>query len=147
VTADTIAANAVDRSVASQVLGLAGAPSRGQRSAAIAKASRAASSGEVEVAEEADQCSEDVSPLIAEGLLEDRCRSTTGRTSTAPPMRAAGIARPARSQRRGRRPRTATDERAVGRQRLVILHPHGGCRLGGLQLDAGADAGVSLIAL
>jgi len=47
--------------------------------------------GEVEIAEEADQCSEDMSPLVAEGLLEDRYRSTTGRTSIAPPMRAAGI--------------------------------------------------------
>jgi hypothetical protein len=28
--------------------------------------------GEVEVAEEADQCSEDAAPLVAEGLLEDR---------------------------------------------------------------------------
>ena len=47
--------------------------------------------GEVEVAEEADQGSEDVSPLVAEGLLEDRYHSTIGRTSTAPPRRAAGI--------------------------------------------------------
>jgi hypothetical protein len=47
--------------------------------------------GEVEVAEEADQCREDASPLVAEGLLEDRYRSTTGRTSMAPPMRAAGM--------------------------------------------------------
>ena len=47
--------------------------------------------GQVEVAEEADQCSEDASPLIAEGLLEDRYRSTSGRTSIAPPMLAAGI--------------------------------------------------------
>jgi len=31
------------------------------------------------------------SKLIAEDLLEDRYHSTTGRTSTAPPMRAAGI--------------------------------------------------------
>ena len=47
--------------------------------------------GEVEVAEEADRRSEDASPLVAEDLLEDRYRSTTGRTSTAPPKRAAGI--------------------------------------------------------
>ena len=45
--------------------------------------------GEVEVAEEADQGSEDAAPLLAEGPLDQR--STTGRTSTAPPMRAAGI--------------------------------------------------------
>ena len=47
--------------------------------------------GEVEVAEEADQRGEDPAPLLAEGLLEDRYRSTSGRTSIAPPMRAAGI--------------------------------------------------------
>ena len=47
--------------------------------------------GEVEVSEVADQCSEDTSPLIAEGLLQDRYHSTIGRTSTAPPRRAAGI--------------------------------------------------------
>ena len=47
--------------------------------------------GEVEVAEEADQGSEDASPLVAEGLLEDRYHSTIGRTSTAPPRRAAGM--------------------------------------------------------
>ena len=47
--------------------------------------------GEVEVAEEADQGSEDASPLVAEDLLEDRYHSTIGRTSTAPPRRAAGI--------------------------------------------------------
>ena len=47
--------------------------------------------GEVEVAEEADQGGEDASPLVAEDLLEDRYHSTIGRTSTAPPRRAAGI--------------------------------------------------------
>src|SRR6266498_5422327 len=34
------------------------------------------------------------------------------------------------------------DERPVGGQRLAVLHPHRGGRLGGLQLDAGGgDAG------
>src|SRR5438034_4218112 len=47
--------------------------------------------GEVEVAEEADQARKDAAPLVAEDLLEDRYRSTIGRTSTAPPMRAAGM--------------------------------------------------------
>ena len=42
--------------------------------------------GEVEVAEEADQRSEDAAPLVAEDLVEDRYHSTIGRTSTAPPM-------------------------------------------------------------
>jgi hypothetical protein len=47
--------------------------------------------GEVEVAEEADQPGQDTPPVVAEGLLENGYRSTIGRTSTAPPMRAAGI--------------------------------------------------------
>ena len=47
--------------------------------------------GEVEVAEEADQGGEDAPPLVAEDLLEDRYHSTIGRTSIAPPSRAAGI--------------------------------------------------------
>jgi hypothetical protein len=45
--------------------------------------------GEVEVAEEADQGGEDTPPLLAEDPL-DQC-STTGRTSIAPPIRAAGM--------------------------------------------------------
>ena len=47
--------------------------------------------GEIEVAEEADERSEDASPLLAEGLLQDRYHSMIGRTSIAPPMLAAGI--------------------------------------------------------
>ena len=47
--------------------------------------------GEVEVAEEADQGREDAPPLVAEDLARVAQRSTTGRTSIAPPMRAAGI--------------------------------------------------------
>src|SRR5919198_3162476 len=47
--------------------------------------------GEVEVAEEADQVGEDAAPLVAENLLEQRYLSTSGRTSIAPPIRAAGI--------------------------------------------------------
>src|SRR2546423_2920580 len=47
--------------------------------------------GEVEVSEEADQGREHATPLVMEDLLEDRYRSTTGRTSMAPPMRAAGM--------------------------------------------------------
>ena len=46
--------------------------------------------GEVEVAEDADEAREDPAPLVAEDLLERRQYSTTGRTSTAPPMLAAG---------------------------------------------------------
>ena len=47
--------------------------------------------GEVEVAEEADQRRQNTSPLVAEDLLERCYHSTTGRTSIAPPSRAAGI--------------------------------------------------------
>jgi hypothetical protein len=47
--------------------------------------------GELEVAEEADQGREHAPPLVAEGLLEDGYHSMTGRTSIAPPSRAAGM--------------------------------------------------------
>ena len=47
--------------------------------------------GEVEVAEEADEGGEDAPPLVAEGLFEARRHPAIGRTSTAPPMPAAGI--------------------------------------------------------
>ena len=47
--------------------------------------------GEIEVAEEADQGGEDASPLVAEDPLEDLYPSFSGRISTAPPSRAAGI--------------------------------------------------------
>jgi len=46
--------------------------------------------GEVEVAEEADQDGEDAGSLLAVEALELAQRSTTGRTSTEPPIRAAG---------------------------------------------------------
>ena len=54
--------------------------------------------GEIHVAEEADQGREHVAPALAEDLLERRFvyHSTIGRTSTAPPSRAAGT-RDARS--------------------------------------------------
>jgi hypothetical protein len=47
--------------------------------------------GEIEVAEEADQVGEDAAPLLSKDLLEQRYLSTSGRTSIAPPIRAAGI--------------------------------------------------------
>ncbi len=47
--------------------------------------------GEIDVAEEADQGRDDLAPLVAEDLLDQRARSTIGRISTEPPMRAAGI--------------------------------------------------------
>ena len=45
--------------------------------------------GEVEIAEDADQGREDAVALVAEDALDHR--STSGRTSTEPPIRAAGI--------------------------------------------------------
>ena len=45
--------------------------------------------GEVEVAEEADQRGQDPAPLVPEDALDQR--STTGRTSMAPPIRAVGM--------------------------------------------------------
>src|SRR5580704_2010783 len=45
--------------------------------------------GEIEVAEEANQAGEDTAPLVPEDALDQR--STRGRTSIAPPSRAAGI--------------------------------------------------------
>ncbi len=47
--------------------------------------------GELEVAEEADQAGEDTSPLVSKDLFETCYHSTIGRTSIAPPMRAAGM--------------------------------------------------------
>jgi hypothetical protein len=47
--------------------------------------------GELEVAEEADQARQYVAPLVPEGLLEDRYDPFSGRTSTPPPSRAAGM--------------------------------------------------------
>ena len=47
--------------------------------------------GEVEVAEEADQGRQHAAPLGAEGLLDQGAASTSGRTSTQPPRRAAGM--------------------------------------------------------
>src|SRR5664280_3077778 len=47
--------------------------------------------GEVEVAEEADEGGDDASPLLPEDLVERRYHSMIGRTSIAPPRRAAGI--------------------------------------------------------
>ena len=47
--------------------------------------------GEIEVAEVADQAGDDAAPLVPKDLLEQRYLSTSGRTSIAPPIRAAGI--------------------------------------------------------
>ena len=47
--------------------------------------------GEIEVAEEADEGRQDSAPLFAEDLLDQRQAPTTGRTSTDPPRRMAGM--------------------------------------------------------
>ena len=47
--------------------------------------------GEIDVAEKADQAGEDAAPLVPKDLLEQRYLSTNGRTSMAPPIRAAGM--------------------------------------------------------
>ncbi len=52
--------------------------------------------GKIEIAEEADQRREHAAPLLAEDAVQQGYCSTTGRTSIAPPSRAAGI-RPASS--------------------------------------------------
>ena len=96
--------------------------------------------GEVEVAEEADQRSEDTAPLVPEDLLEDGYHSTSGRTSTAPPMLAAGILRRQLDRRVevvGLEEAVAADglldldERAVGGQGLAVLRPARSCAVSG----------------
>jgi hypothetical protein len=47
--------------------------------------------GQLEAAQEADQGGEDAAPFVSEDPVEVRRHSVTGRTSMAPPMRAAGI--------------------------------------------------------
>ena len=88
-----IAADAIDRPVASdgdQPAGrarrrpLAGPTRRGAREGLLRGLL-----GEVEVAEEADQCREDAIPVVSKDLFDQR--STSGRTSMAPPSRAAGM--------------------------------------------------------
>jgi hypothetical protein len=90
-----VAADAVDRAVA----GRRHQPGAGVGGRAVARPALGGDRegllrgllGEVEVAEEADQRGEDAPPLVAEGPVEGRYHSATGRTSMAPPMRAAGI--------------------------------------------------------
>ncbi len=76
----------------SHVPGFVGTPSRGHRSTRRRRPRLCGFLGEIDVAEEADQGREHVAPTLAEDLLERRLvyHSTIGRTSTAPPSRAAG---------------------------------------------------------
>ena len=108
--------------------------------------------GEVEVAEEADQGGDHAAPLVAERLLEDGYHSMIGRTSMAPPSRAAGIL--AANSMRGVQVVGLVDQVAVegflgldegpvGRDRLAVLHSDGGRRLGRLEALAGRDARAS----
>ena len=93
---------------------------------------------------------------VAEDLLEVGYHSTMGRTSIAPPM-------PRRRDPRGQLDRgvevvgledeVAADrllrlgERAVGDQRLAVLHAHGRRRLGRRSSTPGVTPGVWLIAM
>ena len=108
--------------------------------------------GEVEVAEEADQGGDHAAPLVAEGLLDQGAGSTSGRTSTQPPRRAAGM-RAAKSRARVEvvgleQVEAAEDllgvrERAVGDQRSLVVHANGRRGLDALQLRAADDARVT----
>ena len=95
--------------------------------------------GEVEVAEEADQGSEDAAPLLAEDLLEDglplhdrahldraahpRRRDPGGQLDRG--VEVVGLEEQVAADRL-----LDLDERAVGRQRPAVLHPDGRRRLG-----------------
>ena len=106
--------------------------------------------GEVEVAEEADQRGEDAAPLVAEGLVEDRYHSTTGRTSIAPPMLAAGILRghlDGGVEVVGLEEEVAADRLLVSAngpsvvERPAVLHAHGGGGVGRLHRRPGVTPG------
>ena len=129
--------------------GWSGVPSRGQRSAAIANASWAASSARSKSPRKPIRLGEDAAPLVAEDLLEDRYHSSSGRTSIAPPSRAAGNARGELDRGVevvGLEEEVAAqrlldgDERAVGGQRLAVLDADGRGRLGRLHPGSGGHA-------
>jgi len=107
--------------------------------------------GEIEIAEEADQGGDDASPLVAENLLEQCYISTSGRTSTAPPMRAAGmraaiaIASSRLSASKRKKPPSPSLVSANGPsvvKGIAVSHAHGGCGVRRLQLLAADDAGA-----
>ena len=77
--------------VTSHARGLAGAPSRGQRSAAIANASWAASSARSKSPRKPIRAARTRPHSSRKTCSRARYHSTTGRTSIAPPRRAAGI--------------------------------------------------------
>ena len=91
-------------------------------------------------------------PHYREDLVEQRgYRSTIGRTSTAPPMRAAEHARRGPSPRRGCPPEQGeapdvllgVDERAVAQEPLAVLHAYGRRRLWKLKLHPPSRHGFS----
>src|SRR5215211_4331288 len=92
---DAVAADAVDRAVSCG----RHEPGSRMRGRPLARPARGGDRerllrgflGEVEVAEEADQAGEDTPPFLAKDPFEDPYPSRTGRTSTAPPILAAGI--------------------------------------------------------
>ena len=115
--------------VISQPAGLAGTPSRGQRSAAMANASCGRVLGEVDVAEDADQRGQHAAPLVAEDGVKRHgtVRRGSGRTSIARagsglleqfpgdgqcPVEVVGL-----DQDKAGEVLLAVDERSVGQQR------------------------------
>jgi hypothetical protein len=88
-----IAADAVDRAVArgrhQPCARIGGRPLAGPALGGDRERFLSGFLGEIEVAEEADQGRDDTAPLVAEDLVEHY--PLTGRISTAPPMRAAGM--------------------------------------------------------
>jgi hypothetical protein len=114
----TVATDAVDRAVAGRPhqprTGVGGLPVVWPARGGDRKGLLRGLLGEVEVAEEADQCSEDPSPLLAEYALQECCHAATTPADALRPRRPCsprGCARPARSPRRGRRPRRTGSRR------------------------------------
>ena len=132
--------------------GLSGAPSRGQRSAAIANASWVASSARsksprkpISAASTRPHWSRKACSSIA--LTTSIDRAHLDRAAHA----AAGILRGELDRRVevvGLEEQVAAerllhlDERAVGGQRLAVLHPHGRCHLAAAASETRGDAGV-----
>ncbi len=135
----------------SQPIGLAGSPSRGHRSAAIANASCGRVLGQLDVAEDADQRGQHAAPVLAEDGVKRHgsSASRTGRTSIAPPVLAVLQLcgrRPA--PRRGSSASTrisagevllAVDERPVGQQHLPLAVAQRRRRLVGVQAHPAGD--------
>jgi len=135
----------------SHARGLSGVPSRGQRAAAIANASCAASSARSKSPRKPIRAARTCPHCSRKGLVEAGGHSTIGRTSIAPPKRAGrdlrgqldrGVEVVALIDEPAAHRLLQLDERAVGGQRPAVLHPHGRGHLGRLQAHAGGHARV-----